>query len=302
MKRAVWSLALWAALTAAPALARGVPDPLEARISTEDVSAFFQIYDAAAGRPGAAALQTYLDRGSIGVQGFIPNRIESSAHLAEVIAQEPQVYVDARACAQALGNVEGRVRAAFLALKALYPEAAFPQTFILIGANNSGGTANDEALMIGLEVMCRASAPDPYPLEVRLSHIIAHELIHSQQAGYRGDTLLAQALNEGIADFVCELISGRTANPQLQQWTKGRERDIELRFVTAMRQSDLGDWLYNGVGTPDAPGDLGYWVGYRVARAYYENASDKRAAIAALLQGTDAEALLRASRWRPQSE
>lgn len=298
MRLAGWCLALW--VIAAPALARGTADPLLAHISTEDVAAFFQIYDDAGGRPDAAALQRYLEQGSVGVQGFIPDRIQTSANLADVIAREPQLFADARACARRLGDVEGRVRAAFLALSALYPEAIFPQTFILIGAGNSGGTANDNALMIGLEVMCRGGAPDPYPLDVRLSHIIAHELIHSLQVGFSGGTLLAQALNEGVADFVCELISGRTANPHLQEWTKGHEREIERRFAAAMHGDDLSAWLYNGVGTPDAPGDLGYWVGYRIARAYYESADDKRAAIRALVQGTDAPALLRASGWRPQ--
>jgi hypothetical protein len=289
-------------LSAASASAERAADPLEARISTEDVSAFFRIYEAENGRPSADALQTYIDQGSVGVRGFIPNRIVSAENLARTVAGEAQIYADARVCAGQLGNVAERVRAAFLALEALYPDATYPQTYILIGANNSGGTASAEALMIGLEVMCRTGGPDPSPLDVRLGHIIAHEMVHSLQRGFADGTLLAQSLNEGAAEFIAELISGRISNIHLTQWTRGREAEIEQRFAREMYGRDISGWLYNGVGAPEAPGDLGYWVGYRIVRAYYERAPDKRRAVQEILKASDARAFLIASGWRPGAE
>lgn len=83
------------------------------------------------------------------------------------------------------------------------------------------------------------------------------------------------------------------------EWTKGREADIEQRFAAAMDGKDFSAWLYNGLGAPEAPGDLGYWVGYRIAGAYYARQSDKRRAIADMLAATDARAFLAASGWRP---
>lgn len=299
MRVLLFGVLAWLGALGTPAFAQRVSDPLEAAISTSDVDAFFRIYDAANGRPSAEALQAYIDGGSVGVRGFIPNRIVSAENLAEAIAENPRIYADARACAANLGSTTQRVRAAFLALKELYPEATFPATYILIGANNSGGTANDTALMIGLEVMCRAGAPDAAPTDVRLAHIIAHEAIHSMQRGFADGNLLAQSLNEGAADFIAQLISGRTSNPQLHEWTRGHEAEIEQRFARAMYGRDLSGWLYNGVGTAEAPGDLGYWVGYRIVRAYYERAADKRRAIYDILKSTDARAFLRDSGWRP---
>lgn len=281
------------------AMAQRAADPLDATIETSDVEAFFRIYDAAGGRPSAAGLSAYVARQSPGVQGFIADRIVSADNLAAVIAAQPQVYADARACAERLGDVRQRVRAAFLALEALYPEADYPKTYLLIGAANSGGTANSEALMIGLEVVCRAGAPDDAALNVRLTHLIAHEMIHSMQRGFSGETVLSQSLTEGAAEFLAELISGRISNIHLNQWTQGREAEIERRFASDMESRDFSNWLYNGVGTQQAPGDLGYWVAYRIVRAYYESQPDKRRAIREILAATDAPAFLAASGWRP---
>ncbi len=99
------------------------------------------------------------------------------------------------------------------------------------------------------------------------------------------------------------LTSGETINPQLKAWTRGHECAIERAFVQDASGTDTSRWMYNGVGTPDKPGDLGYWVGYRIAKAYYANASDKKQAIADLL-GVDNEtapALLKRSGWAPQA-
>ena len=111
--------------------------------------------------------------------------------------------------------------------------------------------------------------------------------------------LLAAALNEGIAEFVTELASGRISNAHLRVWTAGHEAEIAQRFAAAMDGTDYSAWLYNGVGTPEAPGDLGYWVGYRTARAYYAQAQDKRQAVKNMLLATDAKTFLAASGWAP---
>lgn len=66
-------------------------------------------------------------------------------------------------------------------------------------------------------------------------------------------------------------------------------------------KKDISAWLYDGVGTPDCPGDLGYCVGYRIAKAYYETASNKRAALRTLLDLKDPKAILAESGWQPES-
>lgn len=50
------------------------------------------------------------------------------------------------------------------------------------------------------------------------------------------------------------------------------------------------------------PPDLGYWIGYRIAKSYYDQAQDKQQAILDILALTDFEAFVRGSRYAEQVE
>lgn len=273
-------------------------------IRTSDVALFYKLYDAAHGAPTAEALQRdYIDAGSDGVRQFIPHRIVSGEHLAAVIAQKRDIYDQARNCLNVLPEVKTRLEAAFHKLASLDPDATFPPVTILIGANNSGGTTGKSGVLVGLEVVCRSNWLQP-DLTDRLFYLICHEYGHVEQAADLNDdsaptTVLKQSLIEGSAEFVAYLISGGISDAHLQKWTKGRERQIDESFLADAGSSDLSQWLYNGVGTPEHPGDLGYWVGYRIAKAYYMRAPNKRAALKALLELKNPKAILVESGWKP---
>jgi hypothetical protein len=282
----------------AASLFAGAAGAALAQLQVGDVELFYRVYDAAAGKPDAAALQReYLDAGSAGLRDFIPYRILSADSLAQQIARTPAVYENARSCRPALATLAQRVPQLIARLKQLYPATSNPRATIVIGRDNSGGTVGDAGVILGLEVVCENRTHSEYPVADRLTYILAHELVHTQQRGYAGNTVLAISLNEGIADFIGELASGHPLNVQLHEWTKGHEADIAARFRADMDHTDASAWLYNGMGTPEHPGDLGYWVGYRIARAYYDRMPDKPAAIRRLLEETDAHAMLRDSGW-----
>ena len=48
--------------------------------------------------------------------------------------------------------------------------------------------------------------------------------------------------------------------------------------------SDWGDWIWNDADNPFATRDLGYFVGYAIARSYVEAAPNKSAAISRLIE------------------
>lgn len=291
-----WILPLIALVTAAPAEAS---DPFAARVRTDDVDRFFTMLDKARGTPDAATIQRdYLDSGSPGVREFIPYRIKSAAALAATIAAQPAVYERARQCRPLLTGLDRRMRSSFLAFQQAYPQAILPDVTILVGRNNSGGTAKPAGVLIGLEVICDPTFAE-MPDNAAIGHIIAHELGHTQQKFFTDDTLLAAALNEGIPEFIGELISGKVSNADHATAVAGREEEFERSFVTEMRGKDRSRWLYNRGTIKDRPGDLGYWVGYRIARHYYDHATDKRAAIKVMLESQDAEAFLKLSGWKP---
>ena len=273
-------------------------------VRTSDVDLFYRIYDSAHGAPTGHALQSeYIDAGSDAVRQFVPDRIKSGDDLAAMIAKDRAVYDHARDCMSVLPAVKARLTGAFRKLAEIDPAATFPPVSILIGRNNSGGTTGKSGVLIGLEVVCRASWLQP-DLTDRLYHLIAHEYGHVEQFPEGGedsapDTVLRQSLIEGGAELIAELISGQVSEVYLEQWTKGREHEFDEAFLAEQDSKDLSHWLYNGPGTPNKPGDLGYWIGYRICKAYYLKASDKRLAIKTLLEMKDAKAILADSGWKP---
>lgn len=275
-------------------------------VRIDDVQRFYQLYDRTHGKPTVEQLQSaYLDKGSTGLRQFVQSRIGNAGKLAAAMAKSPRVYSAAKECAKTLPAVRQRLSDVLPRLATLYPPATFPPVTVVIGRNNTGGTTTASGVIIGLETICRANWMNP-DITVRLVHLIAHEYIHVQQPAAQADpppgaSLLFQSLVEGGAEFVGELISGQVANVQLQRWTRGHECGIERRFQAQADGADTSSWLYNGAGTSDKPGDLGYWVGYRIAKAYYAQAHDKRQAIADIISidnGT-ADVFLRKSGWKP---
>lgn len=292
-------------ILAAGAFGLAAADDSLPEIRIADVELFFRVYDAANGAPSAEVLQSdYLDAGSDGLRQFIPNRIISAAELAKAISKHRDTYERARTCAAELPDVRQRLAAALKKLGEIYPAAKFPPVTMLIGRGNTGGTPGKAGVLIGVETVCKA---DWMQADVgdRLVHLIAHEYAHVQQPIVErienpNDgtlTVLQVSLVEGVAELVAELTSGSISNIQLQRYATGREQEIERAFLADANKTDLSAWLYNGRGTAERPGDLGYWVGYRIAQQFYQRAPDKLVAIRELITMDDAQDILRRSGW-----
>jgi uncharacterized protein YjaZ len=136
-----------------------------------------------------------------------------------------------------------------------------------------------------------------------LPYIVAHELIHYQQPSDSGvTTLLGRAFREGSADFLGELISGGLINQIQREYGDAHEAELWREFSAAMHGQDVSKWMYQADKAGDRPADLGYYMGYRIAKAYYERAKDKKAAVKRILRETDVEALLRDSGYAEAME
>jgi len=297
--RSVAALALAASLAGGMAQATP-PSPV---FQFADVERFYAVYDAAHGAPSAAVLQRdYLDQGSPELAYFAKARRVDGARMAAAIAATPEVYRNARSCAARLPMVRDRVSAGMARLGQLYPQAKFPPVAVLIGRARPVAIGDATGVYVSLEALCAWTTPDADEGR-RMVQVIAHEYVHVQQASTgedAGETVLKASLVEGAAEFLTELMVGSVSYRHLAPWAAGREAEVERAFQGDMRKPAEGSaWLYNGIGAPERPGDLGYWVGYRIVKAYYQHAADKRAAIAEILQMTDAEAFLARSGWTP---
>jgi hypothetical protein len=272
-------------------------------IHIEDVDRFYKVYDTAGGHPAADQLQNdYLDPGSDGLHQFAELRNISGTRIAETLVRHPEIYSGARRCMVTLPRVRQRLKVALRKLGDLYPEARFPPVTIAVGRGKPVGVGGGPAtgVLIGLEALCATNYLNPN-VEDRFVHVIAHEYAHVQQVPALVDdengTVIEESLIEGAAEFTAELISGEVAYSQFGASTNGHEMEIESAFVTDEDKTDLSQWLNNG--TPEKPGDLGYWVGYRIVKSYYQHATDKRRALRETLEMTDPKAFLTNSGWYP---
>lgn len=270
------------------------PDPDGANFITSDIDRFWAVFDSATGTELTARLsREYLGEGTAGLRAFLEHSIGSVEELAETIADRRQRYEDIREMSMNVAAAARSIRAPFYALEYLYPDALFPDIYFVIGRLRSGGTAREGGIFIGTEMFHDADG---------LRNIVAHELIHFQQlatgqysAAADAPSLLALAVLEGSADFLAELISGNRGNRRVHAYGRAHESTLWEEFQQEMLGTDNADkWFYSDP-PGERPADLGYFVGYRIAEAYYGRATDKKEAIREILSATDFVALLERS-------
>lgn len=302
MIRKIAALALLAGAHAAVPAAAQAPE-----VNADDVVRFYRVYDAADGTPDGATLQRdYLDHGSAGLARFAELRRITGEAIAAAIAKNPALYADARKCAEALPRVLPRVAASAQRFGELAPGTSFPPVTIAIGRGRPVAVGEARGAYIGLEALCAWTVPDP-DVENRMVRVIVHELVHTRQRGLaertEDPTVLHAALVEGTAEFLTELLTGSIAYGHLQRATKGREAAIETAFLKDIDRPAIGSaWVFNGSVAAGETADLGYWVGYRIVKAHYEKAADKRRALIDILAIDDAEVFLAESGWTPGME
>src|SRR5690606_26411441 len=144
----------------------------------------------------------------------------------------------------------------------LYPDFRDGDIYFCVGKNNSGGTIYDNMVYIGTEV----AATDSKNWALSL---VLHEFTHTQQWTQRNITrlmandslindyekshtlLLGKCIEEGMADFVSELVSGESsakANP-LGHIALGlkNEKEIKAMFVNDMFLpfEETEGWVYD---------------------------------------------------------
>nr|WP_298726540.1 DUF2268 domain-containing putative Zn-dependent protease [uncultured Steroidobacter sp.] len=272
-------------------------------IQIEDVERFYEIYDATSGRPSVEQLQRdYLDAGTAGLHTLAKLRNVTAQSIADNIAKQPQMYLDAKRCLAVLPRVRQRLELSLRELVRLYPQARIPPVTIVVGRGRPVGVGYPTTgLQIGLEALCAVDWFTPN-LEDRFVHVITHEYAHVQQVAaaeldQERPTVLQRSLLEGAAEFVAELTSGNTAYSHFGPLTQGREKEIETAFVADQDDTDLSKWLDNS--TLQQPGDLGYWVGYRIVKSYYQQHPDKSQAFRDILGMSDVKAFLARSGWYP---
>ncbi|PAJ71643.1 hypothetical protein CJF42_25625 [Pseudoalteromonas sp. NBT06-2] len=247
----------------------------------------------------------YLNLGTKGLEIFTPNRIKNEKNLIRAISENSDAYkkgIDV--CLPAARNIASDAKQVLNDVKTLLQQEMSAPTYILFGADNSGGTASKEGLSLGLEVVCRFSETEEEAKEIILG-FVAHEIVHVYQARLPENktkkyTLLRQALSEGFADFIANRVLGKINQSEIERHSFGvkNESVIWTEFKSVMNGENFTPWMY-GSGGDGRPKDLGYWLGKRIAQSYYEKADDKKKALVELLYLKDPQSILLSSGYNP---
>ncbi len=258
--------------------------------------------------------QLYLDRATDGLIDFIRVRDFQSEKYVKLVAKYPKFYKSLRKNTFEVKNTEQIIETVFQKFKEIYPNFKPFKVCFAMGIMDTGGTVSNDFVLIGTEITTSTKQVDlsefeeneyrkvfegVEALESKIKTLVAHECVHTQQAkdidpnGIKCE-LLYRTLREGSADFIAELVSG---NEKTNEYGDKNEKQIWADFKNELCNEISDNWLYNYSTVKNKPADLGYFVGYKIAKEYYQNASNKKQAVSDIIEITNPIRFLELSKY-----
>lgn len=264
----------------------------------------------------------YLDRATIGLIDFVRVRNFSADEFVRTIARYPKYYQSVRPYTYESKKAEPLIEEVFAKLKSIYGNFKPFKVCFAIGVHRTGGTVSDRYVLLGTEMITTGKNVDYSELEgdwapkdrtkepdipLRIKGMIAHECVHTQQKDKLSEKAvvcnqLYSCLREGSANFIGELITGETNYSVVNEYGDKHENDLWTEFKSTLCAPNAQKWLYNGDTAKERPADLGYYMGYRIAKAYYTNATDKSEAIKDIIDMDDPLTFLQKSGYDQQKK
>jgi len=265
-------------------------------IETRDIIHFWEAYDALAfaktHTDSVAIIQEhYIDRATPGFEEFLKARDFTAEEYVTKIRRYPKFWISVRPLTEKIVNRKEAINTLLNTLSDGIPEFKRPEICFAISAMRTGGTTSKGMILIGSEIAAAAASVDTSELGKWLKSVlgqtgdimamIAHETMHIQQSPNRKSNLLTASIREGVADFVSVLLVQMQINTVVHEYGNTRECQLWKDFKADMEYDpkDFSQWLYNGGNSKDRPADLGYYIGYKIAEAYYHKQEDKKQAI-----------------------
>lgn len=291
-------------------------------VQTLDIDHFWEAFDnlkkCRSRNDSIASFQKlYLDRATNGLEDFIKARNFTAEKFVEAVSKMPKFYNSIRKNTYEVKKAVPVINEVVSKFKEIYPNFKPFKVCFAIGLVSTGGTVSDEFLLIGTEITTSTKNIDlsefkNSPLSKvlasgddvvqKIKNFVSHEYVHTQQTligdknAIRCDLLYA-VMQEGFCDFIGELIAGNQINIVAQEYGNKHEKELWKEFKSELCNESLKNWLYNYSTVKDKPADLGYYIGYKIAKEYYENALDKRQAVSDIIQMKDPIEFLQISRY-----
>jgi len=254
----------------------------------------------------------YIDKASEDFREFIKVRDFTAAEYVEKIGRYPLYWESIKPLTENIEDQLHEIENVLAKLDAAIPNYRQPNICISIGCLRTGGTTSKNLVLIGVEIAAADDSVEKSELPPWLQKIIgktgnlvsmvAHEIIHTQQFDNRkiilgSNALLEQTMKEGIADFLTFEILGLNINKEIHNYGGLNECSLLKEFEADLESEpkNYTKWLYNGSKIQDRPADLGYFIGFKIAEAYYQKQIDKRKAIRQLLNQKEYRKIFRES-------
>jgi hypothetical protein len=294
MKKWICAVALAASV---PAVAQQKPQQV---VFTDDVDRFWTAFDSVRSTPDPARQLAYMQKlyvakGSEGLRAFMKARDYSAEQWVALIGKYPRFWTSIRPSTLAVKAKTTEIERSVGRLRKLYPALKDSKIYFTVGGLRSGGTVEGNLVLIGTEIATGdartdvSEFPDKWLATVfqsqSLGNVVAvnvHEYVHTQQIS-EGTTLLSRALREGACDFITELTMRQPLQTAYLRYGAAHEAELRSRFQQQMRGTDQSDWLYNGANATTVA-DLGYFMGYAIHKAYYQQAQNKRQAVRDIIE------------------
>lgn len=274
-------------------------------IYTTDIDNFWQAYDSVRTTKDTTKqlrfIQTlYLDKASDGLKDFIKLREHSAKRHLSNILKFPKYWNSIRQKTLDIKSYTSEIETILEKFKNQYSNYKPPKIYFTIGVLNSGGTISPDKILIGSEIACADKEVDAselnkwlqgvFKLNTNVVAMVAHELGHTQQKSGGSEAngnsnLLGYCIKEGACDFIAELIYKPVTSPYMT-YGNANEQSLWADFKKVMYGQETINWLYNGDNAPNGVADLGYFIGYKICKSFYDNAKDKEKALKEIIELT----------------
>jgi hypothetical protein len=285
-------------------LAVNITQGQNSKIVTTDINNFWSAYDHINSTPDTGKHYEYinelfLNKGTPGLKALMKVRDYTAKSYVDAIHQYPLFWRSIRANTLKAPKFATGIMGGITKLKNLYPELRPATIYFTIGALRTSGTTQKDQILIGSELALADQTSNTTEFSENLGHLKSffeskpinsvvflnvHELVHTLQKTTIGNSLLAQCVLEGVAEFLAVHATGQASpTPAL---TYGPMHDQRLRAVFTNHMFSAGNrfWLYSNRTSEFGIRDLGYYVGYAICQEYYLKSADKRMAIKTMIE------------------
>lgn len=239
--------------------------------------------------------ELFIDKGSPGLKALMHAKRYTDKSYIDAINSHPLFWRSIRANTFKAKGIAREIEIDTAKIKKVYPELRPASIYFTIGAFRTGGTTVGDMVLIASELAMadRKAVTSEFSSQfsnlktyfatnpiANIVQLNTHEYVHTQQKTTIANTLIGQAVMEGVAEFVAVKATGKPhAIPTPFIYGKRNKLTVSAAFATDMYDEDTGLWFYSNTQNEFKTRDLGYYVGYAICEEYYRKASNKKQAV-----------------------